>query len=62
MKKSLWVIIVIVAVFLGFMMGYSFPPFVETGFAGAGGKAPQLSPKIDKDVQEHYKNLYKEDE
>lgn len=62
MNKSLWVIIVIVAAFLGFMMGYSFPPFVETGFAGAGGKAPQAGTKIDKDMQDHYKNLYKEDE
>ncbi|OGW36226.1 MAG: hypothetical protein A2010_12650 [Nitrospirae bacterium GWD2_57_9] len=62
MKKSLWVIIVVVAAFLGFMMGYSFPPFVETGFAGAAGKAPHTAPKIDKDMQDYYKNLYKEDE
>jgi hypothetical protein len=62
MKKSLWVIIVVVAVFLGFMMGYSFPPFVETGFAGGKGKAAQPVQKLDKDMQDYYKNLYKEDQ
>jgi hypothetical protein len=62
MKNSLWIIIIVVSAFLGFMMGYSFPPFVETGFAGASGKAPQAGPKLDKDMQDYYKNLYKEDQ
>jgi hypothetical protein len=62
MKNSLWIIIVVVAAFLGFMMGYSFPPFVETGFAGAAGKTQHSGPKIDKETQDYYKNLYKEDE
>lgn len=61
MKNPLWIIIVIVAAFLGFMMGYSVPPFVETGFAGGKGKAAQPGQKLDKDMQNYYKNLYKED-
>ena len=39
MKHNLWIIIVIVAGFLGFMMGYSMPPFLETGVGGGKGKA-----------------------
>ena len=31
-KKNLWMVIIIVAGFLGFMMGYSVPPFLEVGF------------------------------
>lgn len=61
MKNSLWIIIAVVAAFLGFMMGYSVPPFVETGFAGSKGKAAQPVQKLDKDMQDYYKNLYKED-
>ncbi len=60
MRSTLWIIIVIVVGFLGFMMGYSFPPFVETGLAGGKGMAAP-GQKIDKDIQDHYKDLYKED-
>jgi hypothetical protein len=61
MKNNLWIIIIVVAGFLGFMMGYSFPPFVETGLAGGKGAAAQPGQKIDKSMQDYYKNLYKED-
>jgi hypothetical protein len=60
MKNTLWIIIIVVAAFLGFMMGYSTPPFVETGFAGGKGSAPPVQ-KIDKDIQDYYKDLYKEE-
>jgi hypothetical protein len=61
MKNSLWVIIIVVSGFLGFMMGYSFPPLVETGLAAGKGKAAPPVQKIDKDMQDYYKDLYKED-
>ena len=59
MKNTLWIIIVVIAGFLGFMMGYSFPPFVQSGFAGGKGKPAQAGPKLDKDLQDYYKDLYK---
>ncbi len=58
MKTSLWIIIVIVVGFLGFMMGYSVPPFLETG---GGGKNVKAGPSIDREIQDYYRNLYKED-
>ncbi len=61
MKSALWIIIVIVAGFLGFMMGYSFPPLLESGIASGKGAAVQPGPKIDKELQDYYKNLYKEE-
>ena len=32
MNKNLWMVIIIVVGFTGFMMGYSVPPFIEVGF------------------------------
>ncbi len=61
MKHNLWIIIVIVACFLGFMMGYSMPPLLETGAGGGKGKAAGAGPKMDKEMQEYYKNLYKDE-
>jgi len=60
MKNTLWVVVVVIAVFLGFLMGYSVPPFLEIGFAvGKGKKAPPT--KIDKTMEDYYKNLYKDE-
>ena len=60
MKNTFWVVVVVSAVFLGFLMGYSVPPFLEIGFAvGKGKKAPPT--KIDKKMEDYYKNLYKDE-
>lgn len=59
MKRSLWLVIVIIAGFLGYLMGYSFSPFIETGSGGKGGSV-QGVPGVDKDMQEYYKKLYEE--
>ena len=62
MTKTLWIIIVIVSGFLGFMMGYSFPPFLQTDLSGGKLKAAPETQQVDKKMQEYYKNLYKENE
>jgi hypothetical protein len=62
MKSTLWIIIVVVSGFLGFMMGYSFPPFLQTDLSGGKLQAAPEAQKVDKDMQDYYKNLYKEDE
>jgi hypothetical protein len=62
MTKTLWIIIVVVSGFLGFMMGYSFPPFLQTDLSGGKLKASPASQKIDKKIQDYYKDLYKADE
>jgi hypothetical protein len=42
------------------MMGYSVPPFLEIGFAVGKGKAAPAT-KIDKKMDDYYKNLYKDE-
>jgi len=61
MKNPLWIIIVIVSAFLGFMMGYSFPPFLQADLSGGKLKAAPATHKVDTKMQDYYKNLYKED-
>ena len=60
MKTQLWIIITLVVSFLGFMMGYSVPPFIEVGFTGSQGGVEALT--TDEDLMKQYENLYKSDE
>ena len=62
MKNTLWIIIIVVSGFLGFMMGYSFPPFLQTDLSGGKLKAAPAAQQVDKKMQDYYKNLYKENE
>lgn len=62
MTKTLWIIIVVVSSFLGFMMGYSVPPFLQTDLSGGKLKAAPGTQEVDKKMQDYYKDLYKENE
>ena len=58
MKNGLWVVILIVASFMGFMMGYSVPPMVETGMIGGEeGQEMGIKSDVDTDMEEYYKQL-----
>lgn len=61
MKTSLWIVVIVVVGFLGFLIGYSIPPFVNTGVVGGGGKKVETGTKIDKEMQDYYKNLLKDE-
>lgn len=60
MKTQLWIVIIVVSGFLGFMMGYSVPPFMEVGFGQGGHKAVQLMDSSDADLMQQYEDLYKD--
>jgi len=61
MKETpLWIVIVIVIGFLGFMMGYAVPPFMEVGFGHGGQEVGQEAP-ADKELMKQYQELYKDD-
>jgi len=61
MKTDLWVVIVVTVAFIGFLMGYSLPPLVETGMlTGKGGQA-EVAPALDKDMEQYYRDLLKEE-
>lgn len=61
MKNGLWMVIIVVGVFMGFLMGYSLPTMIEVGMIGGGEKQQVgLQPDVSDDMQEYYKNLLKE--
>ena len=58
MKSGLWVVILVVSLFMGFMMGYSVPPMIEVGMIGADeGQSVGLKTKVDDEMEEYYKQL-----
>ncbi len=61
MKSDLWVVIVVTVAFVGFLIGYSLPPLVETGMlTGKGGEA-ELTRELGKDMEQYYRDLLKEE-
>ena len=62
MKNGLWVVILVVAVFMGFMMGYSLPPMIEVGMIGGEKEAIGLKSDVDEDLEKYYQQLSKETE
>lgn len=58
MKNGLWVVILVVASFMGFMMGYSVPPMIETGMIGGEeGQKMGVKSDVDAEMEEFYKQL-----
>jgi len=65
MKDSIWAIILVVAVFSGFSMGYSLSPMIEVGMIGGGGNGDGevgLKSKVDESMEEYYRSLAGDDE
>ena len=61
MKSTFWIVVVLVAGFTGFLIGYSLPPFVEAGIIGGGPNKVKAGAQLDTKTQEYYKNLLKEE-
>ena len=58
MKNGLWVVVLVVAIFMGFLMGYSVPPMIEVGMIGGGDKqSVGLKTDVDADMEDYYKQL-----
>lgn len=61
MKSGLWVVVIVVGSFMGFLMGYSLPPMIEVGMIGGGEKQEiGIQTEVTEDMQEYYNNLLKE--
>lgn len=61
MKNELWIVILVITVFMGFIMGYSLPPMIEVGMIG--GKPEQaigVKSGVNKEMEQYYKELEKE--
>lgn len=61
MDRTFIIVILIVAIFTGFLIGYSVPPFIQAGVF-SGRKEKGVESQIDKNLEQHYKNLYKTNE
>ena len=60
MRNSLWTIIVVMAAIMGFLLGFSTSPMIETGMLGGHGAAPGSQGDSKKEIEHYYKDLYKE--
>ena len=59
--NTLWIVTLIVIGFLGFMVGYSVPPFVEVGFGENIEQLKEGAPLPD-DLLKQYEYLYQDEE
>ena len=62
MNKTLLAVIVIVTLFTGFLIGFSLPPFIKAGVFSSERKEKGVESKIDKKMEQYYKDLYKSDD
>lgn len=60
MPKIFGAILFIVTIFVGYLLGYSIPPFVQAGvFSDREMKGVET--EINEDMEEYYKQLYQEE-
>ena len=58
MSSTLWTMVLVTGIFIGFMMGYSVPPMVEVGLIGGGDSAKVgLKSEVDNELEEYYRSL-----
>jgi hypothetical protein len=62
MKYTFGIVILIVTLFVGFLLGYSIPPFIHAGVFSADREEKGVEIKIDKNLEKFYEDLYKDNE
>ena len=61
MKNIFGIIILIVTLFVGFLLGYSIPPFIHAGvFSDREEKGVEVV--VDENLEKFYEDLYKDKE
>ncbi len=61
MDKTFIIVLLVVTIFTGFLIGYSVPPFIQAGVFSER-KVKGVESQIDKNLEQHYKDLFKTDE
>lgn len=59
MDRTLLIVIILVAVFTSFLIGYSIPPYIQAGVF-SGRKEKGVESQIDKNMEQYYKDLLKD--
>lgn len=62
MKHIFGIIILVVTLFVGFLLGYSIPPFIHAGVFSTEREEKGVEIKIDEDLEKFYEDLYKDNE
>ncbi len=62
MKRDLWIVIAVTAAFVGFLIGYSLPPLIQTGMLTGKGEQAELTRELGEDVEQYYRDLLKDEE
>jgi hypothetical protein len=61
MNKNFAIAVVAVTLFLGFMLGYSIPPYIHAGvFSEREEKGVAI--EVDENIEQFYENLYSEED
>ncbi len=61
MKNDFWVVILVVAISMGFLIGYSLPPMLEVGMIGGNKEQPAgLKSEVNKEMEQYYQDLLKD--
>ena len=59
MPKTFGLVLLVVVGFVGYLLGYSIPPFIHAGvFSGREVKGVEI--QIDEDMEKYYEELYQE--
>lgn len=61
MDRTFIIVILVVTIFTGFLIGFSVPPFIQAGVF-SGRKEKGVESQIDKGMEQHYKDLFKDAE
>jgi hypothetical protein len=59
MPKTFGVVLFIVTLFIGYLLGYSIPPFIQAGVF-SDREVKGVETEIDEDMEKYYEQLYKE--
>jgi len=62
MKNMFGIIILIVTLFVGFLLGYSIPPFIHAGVFSSDRAEKGVEVKVDEEMEKFYEDLYKDSE
>jgi hypothetical protein len=60
MKHAFGIVIITVTLFIGFLLGYSIPPFIHAGVFSSERAEKGVEVKVDEDMEKFYEDLYKD--
>lgn len=60
MTHTFWIVVVVVAAFLGFLIGYTVSPMLEVGYLTGDRETAGIKAEADQEMQDYYRDLLRE--